>query len=210
MKKYECLFIINPDLEGDRIHQVVEKVKRYLEEAKGEVRFLQHWGKRRLAYPIEKHRLGHYVLIYFEGESPDIAFFQRELEIDEAILAYITVRLKDFPAFEQTGAPPEIKDSLGLPRTGAPTKEEGDTEETIEEELEAGEPEGEAVEESGAASEEETTADTAEVAVESETVTEPAKAEKEAEGDTPQEAESQEGQSTPAPEADEAKEGAES
>lgn len=105
MRNYECLFIANPNLEGDGMSNVVEKVTAYVKEAGAEVANIQHWGKRRLAYLIEKQQYGNYVLMYINGEAPKIVDLQRSFELDTTILAYLTIRLDEMPEFDKVFVP---------------------------------------------------------------------------------------------------------
>ena len=105
MRNYECLFIANPNIEGDGISSVVEKVTAYVKEAGAEVANIQHWGKRRLAYQIEKQQYGNYVLMYINGEAPKIVDLQRSFELDSTILAYLTIRLDEMPEFDKVFIP---------------------------------------------------------------------------------------------------------
>ena len=105
MRNYECLFIVKPDFDGDGISNVIEKVTGYVKEAKAEVAKIQHWGKRRLAYTIDKQQYGDYVLMYFNGEAPEVAELQHNMELDSTVLAYLTVRLDEMPDFEKLTIP---------------------------------------------------------------------------------------------------------
>lgn len=131
MKKYECLYIIHPDYDGEGISRVAEKVSEYVQSIGGEVVNVQHWGKRKLAYLIDKQRFGSYVLIHFSGESADIAAFQHELEIDSRILAYMTIRLDEFPDFDSLSIPQAYdaeRKRPGSPRRGGDPRRRRDDE----------------------------------------------------------------------------------
>jgi len=118
LKKYECLYIIHPDFDGEGVSRVAKKVEDTLKTAGGETVNVHHWGKRKLAYFIDKQRFGTYVLIHFQGESPDIAAFQQEMEIDREILAYMTIRLDEFPDFSALSVPQAFDSDRS--RRGAP------------------------------------------------------------------------------------------
>ena len=118
MKKYECLYIIHPDADGEGVSRAVKKVEDTLKAAGGEPVNVQHWGKRKLAYFIDKQRFGSYVLMHFQGEAPDVAGFQREIEIDDMVLAYMTIRLDEFPDFATLAIPQSF--DAERPRRSAP------------------------------------------------------------------------------------------
>lgn len=108
MKKYECLYIVNINFDSEGISTVVARVEEILKNVGAEVKNTQHWGKRKLAYAIDKERYGNYVLLHFEGEDPDIAEFHREVEIEASILHYLTVRLDEFPDFDTLSVPQAV------------------------------------------------------------------------------------------------------
>jgi small subunit ribosomal protein S6 len=119
LKKYECLYIIHPDADGEAVSRAVKKVEDTLKASGGEPVNVQHWGKRKLAYFINKQRFGSYVLMHFQGEAPDISGFQTELEIDDNVLAYLTIRLDEFPDFATLSIPQSF-DAERPRRSGPP------------------------------------------------------------------------------------------
>lgn len=76
MRNYELVFIIQPDLDETAVKGIVEKVQGWITEAGGVVAKMDIWGRRRLAYQINKRREGQYVL--FEMQLPPA--FSSELE----------------------------------------------------------------------------------------------------------------------------------
>jgi small subunit ribosomal protein S6 len=97
---------MNYDSEGTSA--VSARVEAVLKNAGAEVKNTQSWGKRKLAYPIDKERYGDYILLHFEGENPDLAEFHRELEIESGVLHYMTIRLDEFPDFNALTVPQTI------------------------------------------------------------------------------------------------------
>ena len=67
MKKYECLYIVNINFDSEGISAVVARVEEVLKNVGGELANTQHWGKRKLAYAIDKERYGNYILMHFQG-----------------------------------------------------------------------------------------------------------------------------------------------
>ena len=116
MKKYECLYIVNINFDSEGISPVVARVEEVLKNVGGELVNTQHWGKRKLAYAIDKERYGNYVLLHFKGENPDISEFTRELEIESGILHYMNIRLDDFPDFETLSVPQAFEADRGSRR----------------------------------------------------------------------------------------------
>jgi len=76
MRNYELVFIIQPDLDETAVKGIVEKVQGWITEAGGTIAKIDNWGRRRLAYQINKRREGQYVL--FEMQMPPS--FSSELE----------------------------------------------------------------------------------------------------------------------------------
>jgi small subunit ribosomal protein S6 len=67
MRRYETIFILDPDLEDEKTQSTVEKVKGIITQSSGEILKVEDWGKRKLAYDVRKKPRGHYILIHFSG-----------------------------------------------------------------------------------------------------------------------------------------------
>jgi len=91
MRSYETLFVINPELDEERIKAVIEKYTNLLKEQGAEVVSVDEWGRRRLAYEIKKYREGYYVLINFDAEPEALKELERIFRIDADILRFIIV-----------------------------------------------------------------------------------------------------------------------
>ncbi|MGC9513533.1 MAG: 30S ribosomal protein S6 [Fidelibacterota bacterium] len=98
MRYYETLFIVHPNYEQERLTSVIKMVEGHIAEIGGHVLAVDDWGKRRLAYPIEKQKSGNYVLIYFEAEPSAVVELQTWFELQAQILAQLVVRLDEKPA----------------------------------------------------------------------------------------------------------------
>lgn len=95
MRDYELTFIIQPDLEDEDRSTLVEQVHDWIATAGGSVIKADHWGQRRLAYPIQKIRHGYYVLMHIHIDGDQIRELERRMQISEQILRYLTVRKED-------------------------------------------------------------------------------------------------------------------
>ena len=113
MKKYECLYIVNINFDSEGISAVVARVEEVLKNVGGELVNTQHWGKRKLAYAIDKERYGNYILMHFQGEDPDVSELTRNFEIESGVLHYMTIRLDDFPDFETLTVPQAFEAERG-------------------------------------------------------------------------------------------------
>ncbi len=90
LKKYETIFIINPEVGEENTKALVEKFKAMI-EASAQIESVDEWGKRKLAYEIKDKNEGYYVLVNFSS-SPDFpAELERVYKITEGILKYITI-----------------------------------------------------------------------------------------------------------------------
>ncbi len=90
---YEFTYIINAVLSEDQIKAVVERVNKLIKENGGEIKDIDEWGSRRLAYPINKKRNGYYVNLYMNVPGEFIVKLERALEIDDDVLRYMALRM---------------------------------------------------------------------------------------------------------------------
>jgi len=97
MRKYETIFILQPDLGEDEIKSVTAKVSDVISAYKGECLRLDDWGVRKLSYPIRKNARGRYYYVRFDGAAEMIAELERRLRLDEKVLRYQSVNITDEP-----------------------------------------------------------------------------------------------------------------
>lgn len=90
---YETTFIVNAALEDPDIDGVISKVTGYIENHGGEISQTDKWGRRRLAYPINKKFNGYYVHIVFDASPGTIPILERFLVLEDTILRHLTVKL---------------------------------------------------------------------------------------------------------------------
>ncbi len=90
---YETTFIINAALEDPDIEAVILKVIGYIENHGGQIKEIHKWGRRRLAYPINKKYNGFYTNIVFESTSNTIPILERFLVLEDTILRHLTLVL---------------------------------------------------------------------------------------------------------------------
>ena len=94
MKPYELLLIITPDHDENEAEALTDQVKGIIENG-GTLLKLDPWGKKRLAYPIQKRSEGYYVLYIFESAPSFVAELNQALHVIEAILRYMIVQYED-------------------------------------------------------------------------------------------------------------------
>ena len=97
MRKYETIFILQPDLSEDDIKSVTDKVQDVVASQKGDFHRLDDWGTRKLAYAIRKFPRGRYYYLRFDGGAQLVAELERRLRLDEKVLRYLSVNITDEP-----------------------------------------------------------------------------------------------------------------
>ena len=90
MRKYETLFVLKPDLEKEVVEELIGKVKTII-EADGTVENVNEWGKRKLAYEIQKVSEGHYTLINFNSEPELPKELDRVFRITDSVIRHIII-----------------------------------------------------------------------------------------------------------------------
>ncbi len=92
MNRYETIFVINPDLNEDEVKNVVTKFTGIISSQNGVQLKLDDWGRRRLAYKIEKFSQGYYILVDFAGNPAGVVELERNLKIDDRIIRFLSVK----------------------------------------------------------------------------------------------------------------------
>jgi len=91
MRRYETVFIVNPELSEEQRQPLFDKLKGFVSEDQGMVVKFDEWGHKRLAYEIEKHTRGYYVLMEFCGDGALVKEIERNMRLDDRVLKYMTV-----------------------------------------------------------------------------------------------------------------------
>ncbi len=94
-REYELIYVIRPDVADEDTDKLVEKTSGIITDAGGSILQVDVWGKRKLAYEIQKFNKGHYTLVRFLSEPEVVAEIERLLRIDDTILRYQTVKCSD-------------------------------------------------------------------------------------------------------------------
>ena len=92
MTKYELTLVVNAKIEDDARAAVVEKAKEYVTRAGGNITEVEDWGKKRLAYEIQKMKEGFYYFIKFEAETTAPAEIESQVRIMDNVLRYLCVK----------------------------------------------------------------------------------------------------------------------
>ena len=89
---YETMYILRPDIPEEEVDSHLKKYNEILEKAGTEVLDSQMRGKRRLAYPIAKHKEGIYVQLSHKGNGQQVAILERAMRLSEDVIRYLTVK----------------------------------------------------------------------------------------------------------------------
>lgn len=94
MRDYELAFIIQPNVDDEGVTGVVEKVTQFVKTVSGEVTSVNVWGRRNLAYPIDNHREGVYVLVQAKLSPSSLPELEGTLKLSEEIIRYLLVKVE--------------------------------------------------------------------------------------------------------------------
>ena len=92
MRRYELMLVFRPDAPDERISAIIDRTTRQITADGGQIIKVAPWGRRRLAYQIDRHREGSYHIVVFEAPAPAIAELERGLLITEEVLRHLVVR----------------------------------------------------------------------------------------------------------------------
>ena len=92
MRHYEIMFIVNPNAAEEEIDKINTQVDGIVTSGGGTVDKIEKMGKRRLAYEVDRHREGYYVLFVITANGDIIKECERRLRVMDAVIKYITVR----------------------------------------------------------------------------------------------------------------------
>ena len=114
---YESAVIINAALDDEQIESIITRIKDFITNNGGNIREIENWGRKRLAYMINKSKIGYYAIFRFDAPTNIISKLERNYTLDEHILRYLTISLdKDAVEFlekkrsdSQTESQPEVE-----------------------------------------------------------------------------------------------------
>ncbi|MFZ9678277.1 MAG: 30S ribosomal protein S6 [Quisquiliibacterium sp.] len=104
MRHYEIVFIVHPD-QSEQVPAMIERYKSMVETQEGKVHRIEDWGRRQLAYPIQKVAKAHYVLMNIECGVPVLGELEHAFRFNDAVLRHLTVSMRK----AETGASPMLK-----------------------------------------------------------------------------------------------------
>jgi small subunit ribosomal protein S6 len=92
MRDYELAFIVMPNVDDSGVTAVVDKISQFVKSGQGEVASVDVWGRRTLAYPINNHREGIYVLFQAKIPPASLNELERNLKLSEEIIRYLLIK----------------------------------------------------------------------------------------------------------------------
>jgi small subunit ribosomal protein S6 len=93
MRRYELMLVIRPDVADDKSQALVDRTTRGITASGGQIVKVAPWGRRRLAYPIDRHREGSYHIILFDAPGGAIVELEHTLLITEEVLRHLVTRV---------------------------------------------------------------------------------------------------------------------
>jgi small subunit ribosomal protein S6 len=94
MRRYELMLVLRPDVADDKSQALIDRTTRGITASGGQIVKVAPWGRRRLAYPIDRHREGSYHIILFEAPSGAIVELEHTLLITEEVLRHLVTRVE--------------------------------------------------------------------------------------------------------------------
>ena len=94
-RKYEIGLIINPEATEDEVKKIIDTIAGIIDKAKGSIENIDEWGRRKLAFPIGKHKEGNYVFINTDVVGTAFLDIERRLKLSEKVLRFVILRLDD-------------------------------------------------------------------------------------------------------------------
>jgi small subunit ribosomal protein S6 len=115
MRHYEIVFIVHPD-QSEQVPAMIERYRTLVAGRNGQIHRLEDWGRRQLAYPIQKVHKAHYVLMNIECDGETLAELEHAFKFNDAVLRHLTIKMRK----AVTTPSPMMKDEKAKSLTPAP------------------------------------------------------------------------------------------
>ena len=119
IRQYETTIVIDAHLPSEHVETTISKYSKLLEDNKGKVELVDRWGKRRLAYEINKKQYGYYIYVRFEADGTFIKELEREFKLDDSILRYLTVLVPKVVIKKESDRPSKTREEKPKPSSTA-------------------------------------------------------------------------------------------
>ena len=93
MRHYEIVFIVHPD-QSEQVPAMVERYKALVTARSGQIHRLEDWGRRQMAYPIQKVHKAHYVLMNIECDGETLTELEHAFKFNDAVLRHLIIKMK--------------------------------------------------------------------------------------------------------------------
>ena len=93
MRHYEIVFIVHPD-QSEQVSGMVERYRTIVTAKGGSIHRLEDWGRRQLAYPIQKIHKAHYVMMNIECDGETLSELEHSFKFNDAVLRHLIVKMK--------------------------------------------------------------------------------------------------------------------
>ena len=126
MRHYEIVFIVHPD-QSEQVPAMIERYKGMVLGREGKMHRLEDWGRRQLAYPIQKIHKAHYVLMNIECDRETLEELEHAFKFNDAVLRHLTVKMdravvEASPMMKEEKAKNLLDSAAGAQEFGAETK----------------------------------------------------------------------------------------
>ena len=128
MRRYELMLVLRPDVADDKAQAVIDRTTRQLVAGGGQIIKVAPWGRRRLAYQIDRYREGSYHIVLFEAPPEAIVEVERLLLITEEVIRHLVTRIER--PVRAARAEGEDEDSIEGPDLPSADQDEDDFDDT--------------------------------------------------------------------------------
>lgn len=118
MRHYEIVFIVHPD-QSEQVPAMIERYRTLVTGRSGQIHRLEDWGRRQLAYPIQKVHKAHYVLMNIECDGETLGELDHAFKFSDAVLRHLTIKMDK----AVTTPSPMMKEEKSRSLTPAPSEE---------------------------------------------------------------------------------------
>jgi small subunit ribosomal protein S6 len=95
LRDYELVVVLNPEIGDDTVPESLERLQQSITSRGGEIKDVNHWGRRRLAYPIRRHMEGNYVISQIRLEPGQVQSLDGNLRISEEVIRHLIVQAEE-------------------------------------------------------------------------------------------------------------------
>ena len=142
MNHYETVYIVHPAIQEGRLNDIISKFHNKLSKLKGEVLYIENWGKKKLAYAIDKQKYGTYIMCQYSLDGQNVKEVSQELELNPNILRYLISKVESSDIKEGSNTleiesknDDSKKSSVKDDNTEEPSKQKNDEEKSSSEDV---------------------------------------------------------------------------